>query len=460
MKKELNKYLKGFLPLFVLLGLWSCKKEISEIGVGLRPDGGNINGVQVFIDDIITRTIAEDSLRTDSLSTNILGAINDPIFGESRASLIVQPKMKEVGYDFTSAVLDSLILTLKFDRSQFINGVEQLLVYGNLDDALEIDVYKVAEELIPSNKYYSNNAIALGDKIGTYSGRFYFHDSVEVVIDGDTQMTAPELRIRLDDAFGNEMLSQTSSVYSSQDAFLEYLKGIALVPRMNQQIGKGVIAGFELDQSKAGMKLYYDAGEVKEFIFSTSSEHIGLYDFASPNPDIISQKSGSGHYNTTYVQAMGGSKVKIDIPGLDSIIEKGEQLVINEAKITVKVDVSAIDAYHNVPYRMLLLIPDPEDGYNYPIIDYIDQIAPPNIDWLANTNYGGYYESSVGGYTFHFNRHLQSLIEEYNRTGENTFDGFYLLIPSDFPITPARAVLNTDINNKGIEVSVTYTKLN
>lgn len=448
------------MPLFVLLAFAACKKEVTDIGLNLRPDGGVINGTRSEITDIICRTIAEDSLRTDSLSTNIIGSINDVYFGESRASLIVQPLPEELDYDFSSASLDSVILRLKYERSQEVEGIEQILVQGDLNDEVIIDVYKLEDDLDPSIRYYSNQDYTLGTQIGTYSGRFLFYDSVDVKVEDDTIKIAPELSIKLDASFGNEMLAQPVSTYSSNDDFLNFLKGIVLVPRLNHASGDGVIVGVDARNSSSDLTIYYNGDESKRFIFSTSSEVIGKYETINQPAVITNQKSGSGHFNTTYMQAMGGAKVKIDVPGLDSIIEKGEEVAILEAVLRVKVDQSTVDANHKAPARALLLIPDPEDGTNFPFIDFIDDVSPSNFYWLANSNYGGSYDASFAGYEFHFNRHLQSLIKNFNENGVNSFDGFYLLIPSDFPITPTRAVLDTDPLNQGIEVSVTYSKLN
>lgn len=460
MLKKYNIILKGFIPLFVLLAFAACKKEVTDIGLNLRPDGGVISGTRSAITDIVCRTVEEDSLRTDSLSTNIIGSINDPLFGESRASLVVQPLPEELDYDFSGASLDSVILRLKYERSQIVESVEQVLVEGDLDDEIVIDVYKLADDLDPSKRYYSNQDYTLGAQIGTYSGRFLFFDSVEVKVDNDTIKIAPELSIKLDASFGNEMLAEPIGTYASNDDFLNFLKGIVLVPRLNHASGDGAIVGVDARNSASDLTIYYNGDESKRFIFSTSSEVIGKYDIVNQPMDITNQKAGSGHFNKTYMQAMGGAKVKIDIPGLDSIIEKGEEVAILEAILRVKVDQSTIDADHKAPTRALLLIPNPDDGTNFPIIDFVDDVSPSNFYWLANSNYGGSYDASFGGYEFHFNRHLQSIIKDYNESGVNSFDGFYLLIPSDFPITPTRAVLDTDPLNQGIEVSVTYSKLN
>jgi len=83
----------------------------------------------------------------------------------------------------------------------------------------------------------------------------------------------------------------------------------------------------------------------------------------------------------------------------------------------------------------------------------------PIIDLLTTSNYGGIYDSDIKGYEFHFNRYLQQLVKEYTKTGKSNFNGFYLSIPSDYPVTPYRGVFKMDKNAGDIKVSVTYTKL-
>lgn len=458
MNKKIQSGIKGFLPLFVLLCLMACKKEDSGVGLNLIPDGGNIPYQLTTLDQFTTRSVTEDSLRTDSLSTNILGVMNDPVFGQSRATLICQPMMPENKYDFSSATLDSITLTLNYHRSQVVFGKEEPVYYGNLDDAVNILVYKVAEDLVPENRYFSNYPMSFGDQIGSYSGRFFFFDSVEVVEGGDTFNVAPRLTIKLDDAFGNELISQSSSVFENNENFINYLKGIALVPQMDQPVGAGAFVGIDLDNSNTVMTVYYNGGEKKEFVFTNGSERINLYETV-PASVISDQHNGSGSYNETFVQAMAGSKIFIEVNGLDSFITSAENLVINEATLRVKVLSGSSSNIYRVPPRMLLLQPSAADGSNFPIIDFVDQILPdPRLGGISN--YGGTFNSEFGGYVFHFNRFLEQLRREYRETGSNNFRGFYLVIPSDYPITPFRAVLDTDGQNGGIEVSIMYTKLN
>ena len=241
----MNIRIKGLLPLFFLITLLGCNKEGSDIGVNLRPDGGLINSTTEDFSLITCRTIAEDSVRTDSLNTNILGAINDPEFGTTRASLIIQPRLIENGFDLNGNSIDSAVLTLKFDRSQVLGGVENILTYGNLNSEVEIDVYKLDESLFAETNYYSNFRPTVGNKIGSFKGKFAFFDSVWVKINGDSSRVSPQLTIKLDNTFGQEMLDQPPSTYASGDDFLNYLKGIVLVPKTNLSPGNGAIVGID-----------------------------------------------------------------------------------------------------------------------------------------------------------------------------------------------------------------------
>ena len=144
MKLNINNISKGvLLPLLFLVSASSCNREATDIGVNLRPDNGAINSSFLELNDITCRTIQEDSLRTDSLSVNTLGVINDIDFGIRKASLIIQPRLKELNYDFSSNTVDSVELVLKYFRSQFADGFEQLLVYGDTSSTVNIDVFPI-----------------------------------------------------------------------------------------------------------------------------------------------------------------------------------------------------------------------------------------------------------------------------------------------------------------------------
>ena len=431
---KLNIKSKGLLPLFFLLVFWGCKKETTDIGVDILGDG-NLNSIEVLITDISARSVRDDSSRTDNLSSNTLGVVNDPIFGLSKSCLIVQPRLTQFGTDDTPKSIDSVKLILKYDYEQNVLGNNNILKYGDINSVLVMDVYKLNEDLVDTVKYYSTFKPELGDIVGTFTGSFNFSDSTS-------------LEIMLNKSFGQEMLDWNSDIYKDEAKFLKTLKGLVIVPRNNTLSGEGAIVCVEAGLNSSKLQLFYNDSLTKTIPVGSSSRRINYYE-TQPSVNLTNQFNSTNNFRTTYAQSFGGAKIKVDLVGLDSVIKLGEKVVINEAKITFLLDQISITDEFKAPSRMFLVVPDTLNSkYSMPIIDL-----------TTTSNYGGDYNPVIKGYEFHFNRYLQQLVKEYAKTGKNNFNGFYLSIPSDYPVTPYRGVFKTDKDAGDIKVSITFTKL-
>jgi len=431
---KLNIKSKGLLPLFFLLVFWGCKKETTDIGVDILGDG-NLNSIEVLITDISARSVRDDSSRTDNLSSNTLGVVNDPIFGLSKSCLIVQPRLTQFGTDDTPKSIDSVKLILKYDYEQNVLGNNNILKYGDINSVLVMDIYKLNEDLVDTVKYYSTFKPELGDIVGTFTGSFNFSDSTS-------------LEIMLNKSFGQEMLDWNSDIYKDEAKFLKTLKGLVIVPRNNTLSGEGAIVCVEAGLNSSKLQLFYNDSLTKTIPMGSSSRRINYYE-TQPSVNLTNQFNSTNNFRTTYAQSFGGAKIKVDLVGLDSVIKLGEKVVINEAKITFLLDQISITDEFKAPSRMFLVVPDTLNSkYSMPIIDL-----------TTTSNYGGDYNPVIKGYEFHFNRYLQQLVKEYAKTGKNNFNGFYLSIPSDYPVTPYRGVFKTDKDAGDIKVSITFTKL-
>lgn len=431
---KLNIKSKGLLPLFFLLVFWGCKKETTDIGVDILGDG-NLNSIEVLITDISARSVRDDSSRTDNLSSNTLGVVNDPIFGLSKSCLIVQPRLTQFGTDDTPKSIDSVKLILKYDYEQNVLGNNNILKYGDINSVLVMDIYKLNEDLVDTVKYYSTFKPELGDIVGTFTGSFNFSDSTS-------------LEIMLNNSFGQEMLDWNSDIYKDEAKFLKTLKGLVIVPRNNTLSGEGAIVCVEAGLNSSKLQLFYNDSLTKTIPMGSSSRRINYYE-TQPSVNLTNQFNSTNNFRTTYAQSFGGAKIKVDLVGLDSVIKLGEKVVINEAKITFLLDQISITDEFKAPSRMFLVVPDTLNSkYSMPIIDL-----------TTTSNYGGDYNPVIKGYEFHFNRYLQQLVKEYAKTGKNNFNGFYLSIPSDYPVTPYRGVFKTDKDAGDIKVSITFTKL-
>lgn len=453
--------IKGVLPLLFLIFFASCKKDASNIGLGLVDD--NLAGANTLsFSDIRARTVPSDSLRTDSLRANILGVIQDPIFGLSKSSLVIQPRYTQASTAITGATIDSAFVILDFRKDQLVGSIVYDLDYGDLDSELEIKVYKLAnmDSLTSNRAYYHTFSPGLGDEVGSYRGRFQAKNSDSVTIisaAGETIRVGPRLSIPITTAFATEVLANPD--------FFSRTNGLVVAPSSSIISGIGAMVGIETASAASGVVVHYTLdGESTTFVvpLGLESERINFYETVPSSP-IEQQFATPGEYPEVYAMPLGGTKVKVDIDGLEEIIEMEGDFVINEAVITFTLDEMTLTDDLNAPVRMFLQVPQINaDGSvsdrSVPFIDLIDDLLPPNRDWLGFTTYGG--DLIENSYTFRFTRYMQQLVDEYKETEKNNFNGFYLSIPSQFPNKPSRVVINSDRTQGDIQLSVTYTKLN
>jgi len=436
------------------VSFFSCKKATDEIGVDFIPKGNQHGSLVVDSFDIKTYTVREDSLKIDSLTSNLLGGINDGAFGTSVANLFTQVLLREINVDFgTNPTIDSVVLSLARDLN--------VASYGHDNSTLDIDLYRMDEIIEKDNKYYSNYSPALGNQIGSWSGTINATDTAWFEEDGNLKYQTNTLRIPLNNSFGEDFF--TNGQFGSNEVFLNYLNGIALIPNpANLGTDDGAIIAIDKYSDESKLILYYNGGLRKEFEINPESQNISTYTLSNPNASITAQFDNPGtHYTETYVQSMAGCKTRIEISDLLKLVDDGEGIVINEAKLIFNVKAnSASDAYA-APSRMLLLQPSEEDGSNAFIQDLVDVLFPRSQSWVGFTSYGGGYNATDETYSFGVTRHLQLLLDNYLNSGEDNNRGFYLIIPSDNPMTPSRVILDTDNSGstKNIKLKVTYTKL-
>lgn len=435
--------------LFVgLLSFSACKNDEINTGLDLLPTNGQLNSIVADTFSIVSYSVKADSVKTDSLTANILGAINDPIFGLSSASLYAQFLLPEINLNYgTSPKLDSCVLVLRYGSAS---------PYGNLNSQQKVNFYKINDALKAEDTYYQNTPIALGDKIGSFQGVFSPKDSVLSITKGDSIKLPPQLRVRLNDNFGNELINAPASVYGSNTSFLNYLKGIAMVPATGSMgTGNGAIVNINLLSVYTELVVYYNDSFKKSFQITGESERVQNYTFPQRSAGVIDQLNNPGtNRDNSYVQAMSGAKTKILIPHLKNLVHEGRKVIIQEAAITFFPVAGSVTSNYPAPARFFLFQPDSVTGKNVAIVDLVDYLLPPT-GWTGYTNYGGIYDANTGSVTFHFNRHLQHLLDQYLITGQDLNRGFFLTIPSDFPITPGRFYMD----NTKTKVKIIYTKL-
>ncbi len=171
---------------------------------------------------------------------------------------------------------------------------------------------------------------------------------------------------------------------------------------------------------------------------------------SNQGPDITKQKSSKASFDTTYAQAMGGAKTWIRFPNLFGLVPKnGKKISVGKAELIIRPVAGTYPAAFPLPKRMLVLQPDAITNLNAGIIDLLEPF------------YGGTYDAAKNEYRFNVTRHVQSLFTDYQIKGVNNNRGLFLSIPTDYPVTPSRIVLDMrkGLKDAGIEFKLIYTEL-
>lgn len=444
----MNVYLRArtktaLLFIIVFSGIVSCKKDY-RVGVGLQPKA---DGIFVFATDtltLLTKTIREDSVRTDRLSYNALGSYVDPIFGKQQALIYSQINLLRNNISFGGATkLDSAVLCLN------IIGPSQL--YGNASSPQTFKVYELDQAMSPDSNYYTNALINYKlPEVGSWTGVPNPNDTVTELLGSKTFKNLPQLRIKLSPAFANKLFTAPASALSDDAAFTSFLKGIAIIPdNPTQTAGQGALWYLNLRSQYSNLSVYYNDSMRLDFIISGNSARINsyLHDYTGTEPQKQVQAPATSSFDTSYVQTMGGMKTFISLPTLFDLV-KTKKVAINSAQLTLRPLGGSVSTLTPVPSRLLLVQPDSQLKN-----DFIkDQVFEQAI-------YGGSYSSSGGTYTFNLARHLQEVLDAYIKSGSNINRGLYVLIPSDNPYSTSRLVLDTrkGIVDQGIKLNVVYT---
>lgn len=434
----------------------SCKKESGDVGLNFLDENALINSTTLSITDAAFQTISMDTVITSTLDGLVFGAQNDPIFGLSTAEVIVQPSLVSTGYNFSDATLDSIILVIPYlkDQSYMFNNAPKSLghpfYYGNILNNLNIDVYKVDEVLSTSRLYNQKSAIQKGEKVGSTKVPLNWNSNVTTIFNGASSTEPPQLRIKLNPEFGQELLNQPAGTYTSNAAFQEFLKGLYLVPSAtNLNIGEGVFISLNALSQFARLEMYYQRNSSQKASFLLPVNSVKFTRFSVNEPTIISEQklaAPNSHFNQVFLQYMT-SRVKCEIPQLKSFIDTVGNIMIHEARIKIKVLQNTTDDNFTPPLRL-----------NITKINPITNREELLRDLFSFENRINSFHQN-GEYVFYFNREMQSYIDQMSKNNGNNFNGFLFTIPNNFPLVPSRLVLNTEKNTESFEIFIRYTKL-
>ncbi len=446
----------------------SCHKNDSPVGIDVLPDSDQLNGTYAELYPKVSFSRVDDSIMTSNVTTsNLLGSVNDPVFGRFDASIFVNYESGNGGVGTflgTNATLDSVVLKLEY------NTLAAIPFIGDTTHPLSIEVFPLTQKMYRDSTYYSRRKIAYNANYNMIEGGqskvFTPNVRTRILVNKDdaTLNPYPQLRLRLRKDFG-EMLFNTSylnSLSNFQNAFYGFYitTNHSVLP---PQPSYG--SAFYVNMLTSKILLYYHNDDVDgyypkltpiEISCGANSTRFGHFDHdyqflaeqqlaqqVSAPYDTLATGPGS---QNIYLQGAGGLRAKIEFP--DLLNWRDSNIVINKAELSFTVDKSKSD-YFNSSFPSL---------YPLPLKLFLEGVSPitSGPTGLIENIYafGGTYDATTNRYAFNIPHTTAQIL---TRKNDNT--AFYLSIftPSIFP---HRLVLGGLANGGApIKLKFWYTRL-
>jgi hypothetical protein len=435
-----------FLMLFIAT-VFSCKKT-TYIGIDVLPHSDDVGAIFTDTFRLITNTIQEDSVLTSSTLNDICGFIYDPVFGKSYAAIYTQLLLTTNDVNFgdpDTLYIDSVVLTLSYAGS-----------YGYKNVPQTFNVYRVTQDMgpKPTNGYYSNQSFTVDPEPIGRKELFVPNLTDSVIAFGG--LFPPHMRIRLSDRFGQELLEQSGTANLSNDTlFKQYLKGICIAPDTVATPFSASMLYFNLTSLVSGLHLYWhtplrDSGTY-DFPIGSNEIRMEYFNHNYANSTIAShlQIPSSQNDSVVFAQGAGGLKVRIMIPGLDTL----KNVVINKAEIVMTqiIDPERTDSIFSTPPQIVCVTAD-STGKDLVIPDALQFFPSPGGGKITKVTLD---RQTYAQYTFSVATQLQEIVN-----GTTTDRGLFLIIYRRGE-TPDRIMAggNNRSDNLKMKLNLVYTPI-
>lgn len=433
--------------LLLLLTLFSCKKDSYEVGIDILPPSDTLGVCYTDTMTVIAYTVLHDSSRTDESSYGMLGAIMDPVFGKTSTTIYSQFLLSTEGVDFgDNPVLDSVILMLYYTG-----------YYGDTNTLQQVKVYELSEDLYTDSSYYSNQTAATYSNL--LANQYYKPrptDSVKIY----GKKAAPQLRINLSKRtkyLGNKLLSAPASILGDNEVFVTFFKGLAIESQPVNQ--KGGFITFSTSSGYSNLILYYHNDDKDSLSYDLTIgddaarfTRFNHYKYADACPEFRQQvlygDTALGK-DKLFLQAMSGTRIKVQIPYLRSLI-KNRKIAISNAQLV----------FENPDKDTTLSPPEKLSIYK---IDSAGNIGLLADYYEGSSYYGGAYKESTRTYPFRITLYLQDILDD--ETAANPYLYISPIDPLEDVLYCGRVILNgtspftPNYRSGKLKLKLTYSKL-
>ncbi|HLO80238.1 MAG TPA: DUF4270 family protein [Chitinophagaceae bacterium] len=406
-----NKFWRGSSVIIVLiLAAFSCTKiKTTDIGSELIPAVDNITTFDTTLEVITENFLFPDSTQP-RLFTNVDGTTpamvagyisNDPQFGTTNGSIYFYMNPPSYPYPYEakdSLYLDSVVLALKW------NGTTT----GDTNRAQKFDVYQLDAPMKGDSAYRITDQFSYTRMLGT---RTFAPSVLNDSIFPKGQALVNQLRIRLSDDFGRELLALDTSAGQPlhRDSLMQqYLRGFAVVPDVAGASLANALMGFNISDSNSYLRIYYryDTAARKDTTFKTWRWPINA-PFANNitrnyTGSEVGQTIGGAADSVVYMQTPPGTYTVVKIPALTAFKALKGNVVIHRAELSMT-QIPAAGQNDDI---------FPAPGFLY--IDYLDTVKAKQQPFvLDGFPQGSYNPNVIGGKSKKVDGPGGSVVSEY-----------------------------------------------
>lgn len=415
-----------FLSAAIILFFSACTKiETTTVGAGLIPPVDNVTTFDTTLDVFTSNSLdlLRDSLKIYKAQDQVIGYLNDPLFGKTTASLYLELKPMSYPQTFPATARlypDSAVLVLSYRG-----------FYGDSAQTQQWKVKEVTSEIIGDTTY--NVSASFG------TGAEYANQQVDIRKFGDSvharfEDAADQIRIRLSSALAQHLIvndTSTTSIYKNDSAFRNFFKGLYVTPVAG--MGNALVRINLLD-TNTKLALYYrynlndtaahqDTG-VTYFRFSRgftstvsgAANHVDWDNSGSQFQTALN----SQQYNDSlvFIKTAPGTHASVSIPGLSALPNS----IIHLAQLQMYEEPEVIGAASKLTPPSLLLLSAYDTANHIKINVPNDFYVSPSTGTINTSVFGGEPKKvSVSGYgdvtsyMYNISRYVQGVVTRQNK---------------------------------------------
>jgi hypothetical protein len=426
------------IVVFSTLSLVSCNDESTLLGVDLLPSGEKPEIHYIEYDGVLGSLLSLDTMQVYPLrNVGLVGNLNDPVFGSTEASLIVQFVPYTLSPDFgTDPIADSLVV--KFRRAR---------IYGDTVQPVVFSLYRLTNfNLVDTIKYPVTT-----EATGMYNPDFI----AQTTANPDDTL----LSFNLGRSLGSSLIAMNSDTlnYSDRRIFLSQFKGFYL--QAEKASGLGSIFELDLQDIYSRMTLHYhnsnDTLAHTNVYFVTDDYGSGpgvrfnviRHDYSSAP---FSGKLNDTAYNdpALYMQGMAGIGIRLRFPMMDAWRERTDSTIaFHKVEIEIPADTLTYDSLLWRP-RYITMYTKTDNLFSF-ISDH--STGSSQTAWDP---YFGAYSKAAKAYRYLATNHFQKSVLDSARTSD-----LYLFnnAPRLTPEIMERVVIPNDPAGRHIKLKVTYS---